>query len=270
MHIKLADILQGPFNALPLDMLYDEDGTFKVSMANVFGKADQALVQFHNPEVQVEPTVVTCVEDTAVTTGAVVPPWELAAKKAEQLPEPAIEEVVVTDNLQVPWEKTVTTEVEENDRGMPEGWSADAVEKLIEQNDFKFATQQDADDWVIAKNRALPYSTKDESRPDPFNVPDMYKMMEQRRNSHLVGCVVTSFRTACRHAIALSVLYYDQDVERYESALRAERDTLQQDEVEAARMRWKQAVDRRKETIAVLDKEVTDARDAWHSLRDRK
>jgi ElaB/YqjD/DUF883 family membrane-anchored ribosome-binding protein len=63
------------------------------------------------------------------------------------------------------------------------------------------------------------------------------------------------------------VQYYDEDVERMESAKRAEAAALADDECEAARIRWKQAVEYRKQRISELDQEVAEARDAWHALR---
>lgn len=274
MQLRLIDVIGGTFVARPLEDVCEDDGSIKITLANVFGKADEP-VQLHSPEPA--PVVTQVEEPPKVTTGQVTPPWELAAKKVDAQPiETVKEEAEVTQALAVPWEKPVTVAdaikaIGEGgpipDRGIPEGFGLDDPEKLIELNGYKFATQQDASDWVIAKGRALPYSTLDDTRPDPFFVPDMYKMLEQKRNSHLIGHTVTSFRIACRHAIAMSVLYHDQDIERYESALRAQREAMQTDEAQAAHIRWKQAIEKRKNTLIELDREVAEARDAWHALR---
>lgn len=284
MQLRLSDVMQGPFVALPLDQVCEADGSIKISIANVFGKPDSQVpdepIEFHSPE----PVVVTQAQEAPkVTTGQVVPPWELAASNAgqgktveTQPEEPVKEEAAVTDGLAVPWEKPVSSlaevvavaqEFEKKDRGLPEGWGMDPAQSQVEINNYTFASNQDESDWILAKGRALPYSMREDNRPDPFFVPEMYKMVEQRRQSHLIGCTVTNFRAACRHAIAMSILYHDQDIERFESAQRAQQEAMQSDEAQAAHIRWKQAIEKRKQVVKELDKEVADARDAWHALR---
>jgi len=280
MQLRLCDIMNGPFVAGPLDQVCEPDGSVKVSIANMFGKAD--IIQLHSPDP--EPAGVTQVqEQPKVTTGQVVPPWELAAsnagagKTAQTQPTEAVkEEAAVSDTLVVPWTKpvelkdsevVVAESADQKDRGLPEGWGLESAESQVETNSYTFASNQDESDWILAKGRALPYSMREDNRPDPFFVPEMYKMIEQRRQSHLIGCTVTNFRAACRHAIAMSILYHDQDIERFESAQRAQQDALQTDEAQAAHIRWKQAIEKRKRILGELDKEVADARDAWHALR---
>lgn len=290
--MKLFDVMGGPFVAIPADQLFEPDGTLKVAMANVFGQADPALAHLHNPEPA--PVVTQQPEQPQVTTpGRVIPPWELAAMAAPKLTVStevltqgiAAEEAQVTATIPVPWEKpalliqqvgralrevpevTVTEFATQAERGLPDGWGIDNPARLLEVNGSKFANQEDADNWVIAKGRALPFSLKDESRPDPFVVDTMYRWIAEGRESSFLQHRITNFKIACRHAIAVSVLYYDQDVERIESLKNAEAAALAEDECEAARIHWKQTVERRKEQMAILDKEVSDARDAWHALR---
>lgn len=285
--MKLFDVMGGPFIALPAEVAMEEDGSVKITMANIFGKADQPAEPEPAPVVTPQPE-----PPQVATVGGVVPPWELAAQAAkatttvnvELLSQGILEqEEQVTKTIAVPWAKPTlliqqigrgVREVEGEDvavtqveRGLPEGWGIDNPARLLEVNGSKFADQKDADDWVIAKGRALPFSTKDESRPDPFVVDTMYRWIEEGRESSFLQHRITNFRIACRHAIAVSVLYYDQDVERMESAKRAEIDALATDECEAARIHWKQTVENRKQQISLLDKEVADARDAWHALR---
>lgn len=270
MQLKLSDVLGQAFVARPLEDCADEDGSVKVSIANMFGNTDQEpeVVQLHCPD----PPVVKQ-DSPKVTTGKVIPPWELAAQvipleMGVELPAGASQvedETTQTQAVTVPWEKNKGIDIV--DRGLPEGWGADHTERLLEHNGHRFKCQQDADDWVIAKGRALPFSNKDETRPDPFDVDSMYRQVEACIESPLIQHRVSTFRAACRHAIALSIVYYEQDVERYESARKAEQEALAIDEAEAARIRWKQAVENRRVQLVALDKEVADARDAWHALR---
>jgi hypothetical protein len=184
--MKLFDVMGGPFIALPAEVAMDEDGSVNISMANIFGKADQPA--------EPAPVVTQQPEQPQVTTpGRVIPPWELAAQASKAVnivvdtkvltQGIAEEEEQVTKLIPVPWEspalmiqqvgraervlpgeEVAVTQVE---RGLPDGWGIDDPSRLLEVNGSKFANQEDADNWVIAKGRALPYSTKDESRPDP-------------------------------------------------------------------------------------------------------
>lgn len=283
--MKLFDVMGGPFVAMSLAQIADNDmASMVMATPSVPGPADEpAPVVTQQPE----PPQVT-------TPGRVIPPWELAALaiKAGSIVVVdtkvltqgiAEEEEQVTKLIPVPWEspalmiqqvgrakrvlpgeEVAVTQVE---RGLPDGWGIDDPSRLLEVNGSKFANQEDADNWVIAKGRALPYSTKDESRPDPFVVDNMYRWIKEGRESTFLQHRITNFKIACRHAIAVSVQYYDEDVERMESAKRAEAAALADDECEAARIRWKQAVEYRKQRIAELDQEVAEARDAWHALR---
>lgn len=199
------------------------------------------------------------------------PPAQPAAATATEVAAPVVQNTLeesLTAIAEIPApslvEQTIQTMAE---AGNVEGWGPTSPTE--EATTCQFRNDTDAADWVIAKGRALSYSTID--RPDPFHVETMYSWIDESKHSHMLNRPITSFRMACRHAIATTVLFYEQDVNNF-AALKAQHkadvDAEQKEaEVSQAHQEWKALVEQRKNLIADMDAKVAQARDKWHALR---
>lgn len=293
--IKLSDLLGGAFIALPEDQI-PQDMDMPFERPPVVIEQPQALTgsvvapweqqrrdieaEAAKPDVLPEKIEVPVVAPAA----GLQMPW-LKVAQQEALVEAASEPVptaaapaAVAQETQPELvqhtepQNTTETSIEAaianiGDGGTAEGWGPGVPSE--EAATCQFRTETDAQDWVIAKGRSLSYSTID--RPDPFHVETMYGWVDESKHSHMLNRPITSFRMACRHAIASTVLFYEQDVNNH-AALVAQRKAdaaTEQSEaaVTEAHQQWKALVEERKILLADLDRRVVEARDRWHALR---
>lgn len=300
--LKLSDVMGGAFVALPEDQLPAEMEMSheRPPVVKPEPKADtgaavapwEAARRAQEAEPVASAPVQQKIEVPVVAPAAgVVLPWLKAAQQealAEAASEPAppaqpaaatatetaaptatptlAETLTAIAEIPAPSlvDQTIQTMAE---AGNVEGWGPTSPTE--EATTCEFRCDTDAADWVIAKGRSLSYSTVD--RPDPFDVATMYGWIDESKYSHMLNRPITSFRMACRHAIASTVLFYEQDVNNF-AALSQQRQVEvaaeeKEAEVTAAHQEWKALVEHRKTVLAELDRQVAAARDKWHALR---
>lgn len=304
MSLKLSDVLGGTFHAAPLeDIPQDMEMSHErppvvipervVEAGKVLApwEADR-LAKLAEVTPEPEPIAVQLTQAPQVQPQApgLQLPWLAAAQQealaqaaAEPEPQaPATELAKDTGELgnvleiisQIPAPSILDKELQESIESAQalasdstEGWNAGSPSE--EATECVFRSTEDSNDWIIAKGRSFGYLA--EERPDPFDVKVMYEMLDNKVESVFMHKPITSFRMACRHAIANTLFYYEQDVNNHHDMVEARKCNSAVEEKEAAiskaHRNWKALVDERKVILAELDRKVTEARDIWHELR---